>query len=184
MSLYGIPVIAAYNVGAQILTLAFLPGIGFATAASTLVGQHLGDRSPDSAARSAWCATAGAVASMSMMGIAILVAAEPLARFFTDDPEVIRLTVNFIWILGAVQPLMAIEFAVGGSLRGAGDTLFPLIVSFVGLFLCRLLPVTLLVMYRDVAIEVVWCGLILDYFVKAVMLLHRFRKGKWKHLVV
>lgn len=184
MGLYGIAAIAAYNVGAQILSLSFLPGIGFATAASTLVGQHLGDGAPKAAARSARRATVGAVASMTFMGLVIVSLAEPLARFFTDDPEVVRLTVNFIWILGAVQPLMAIEFAVGGALRGAGDTLFPLITIFVGLFLCRLLPVSLLVMYRDVAIEIVWSALILDYLVKAVMLLVRFRRGKWKELEV
>jgi MATE family multidrug resistance protein len=33
MSLYGTAAIAAYNVGAQILSLSFIPGIGFATAA-------------------------------------------------------------------------------------------------------------------------------------------------------
>ena len=53
-----------------------------------------------------------------------------------------------------------------------------------GLFLCRLLPVTLLVMYREVAIEIVWSALILDYLVKAVMLVIRFRRGKWKELEV
>ena len=113
-----------------------------------------------------------------------LYAAEPLVAIFTDDPEVASLTVDFIWILGAVQPLMAIEFAVSGSLRGAGDTLFPLITIFIGLFVCRLLPVTLLVTFREIGIEVVWSALILDYFVKAMMLLYRFRKGKWKELEV
>ena len=49
MSLYGTIAIAAYNVGAQILSLSFLPGIGFATAAGTLIGQHLGDRNPAAA---------------------------------------------------------------------------------------------------------------------------------------
>jgi putative MATE family efflux protein len=184
MSIYGVAAIAAYNVGAQILSLSFLPGIGFATAASTLVGQHLGDRSPKSAARSARRAIAGAVASMTAMGIAIALGAEPLARVFTDDLEVVRLTVHFILILALVQPLMAIEFSVGGALRGAGDTMFPLVAIFVGLFLCRLLPVTLLVMFREVSIEIVWSALILDYLVKAVMLLYRFRRGKWKALEV
>ena len=43
------------------------------------------------------------------------------------DPEVVRLTVAFIYLLGAAQPLMAVEFALGGALRGAGDTRFPLL---------------------------------------------------------
>ena len=54
-----------------------------------------------------------------------------------DDPEVVRLTVIFIYILGAVQPLMAIEFALGGALRGAGDTRFPLFDVTTGLLGAR-----------------------------------------------
>ncbi len=184
MSLYGTAAIAAYNVGAQILSFSFIPGIGFATAAGTLVGQHLGDGAPDEAARSGWRANLGAMLSMSVMGGLVIAFAEPLARLFTDDAEVVALTVDFIWILGLVQPLMAIEFALGGALRGAGDTLFPMITIFVGLFVVRLLPAFALISLTDATIQMVWCALILDYATKAVLLARRFRKGGWKTLEV
>jgi putative MATE family efflux protein len=180
MSLYGTAVIAAYAVGAQILSLSFIPGIGFATAAATLVGQHLGANDPDAAARSAWRSTGGALVSMTVMGGLVVLGAEPLSRIFTDDPEVIALTVTFIWILGVVQPLMAFEFAVGGALRGAGDTFFPMVAVFVGLFVMRLIPATLLVMLGDFPVQVIWCALIADYLVKAIMLVVRLRRGRWR----
>ena len=41
---------------------------------------------------SGWRATAGAVASMTLGGVIIITFAEPLARVFTDDAEVIALT--------------------------------------------------------------------------------------------
>ncbi|MFP6655450.1 MAG: MATE family efflux transporter, partial [Myxococcota bacterium] len=144
MSLYGTAAIAAYNVGAQILSLSFIPGIGFATAAGTLVGQFLGKEAPEEASRAGWQATLGAVASMTLIGLSIIYFAEPLARIFSDDPTVVKLTIDFIWILGCVQPLMAIEFAVGGSLRGAGDTFYPMLTVFFGLFLARLVPAAIL----------------------------------------
>jgi putative MATE family efflux protein len=65
---YGTEAVAAYNVGAAILSLAFLPGMGFAAAASALVGQHLGDGNPDAAAQSGWRAMAGALVCMTLMG--------------------------------------------------------------------------------------------------------------------
>ncbi|MGH0038576.1 MAG: MATE family efflux transporter [Myxococcota bacterium] len=179
MSLYGTAAIAAYNVGAQILSFSFIPGIGFATAAGTLVGQHLGEGTPAAAARSGWRATAGAVASMTVIGAVIIASAEPLARIFTDDAQVIALTVDFIWILGLVQPLMAVEFALGGSLRGAGDTVFPMGTVFVGLFLVRLVPATAASLWLDVPVQVIWCALISDYAVKAALLVGRFRGGRW-----
>ncbi|MFQ5699883.1 MAG: MATE family efflux transporter [Myxococcota bacterium] len=184
MSDYGTAEFAAYNIGAQILAISFLPGNGFATAASTLVGQHLGDRRPDRAARSGWRSLAGSIVSMSALGALTIGLARPIARFFISDAQVVDLTVDFIWILGAVQPLMAVEFTLGGALRGAGDTRFPLVVVFVGLFLCRLLPASLAALWLHTPIQVVWSALVLDYAVKAILLIWRFRRGRWRSLRV
>jgi putative MATE family efflux protein len=180
MSGYGTAEFAAYNIGAQILALSFLPGFGFATAASTLVGQHLGEGRPALASRSGWRSLAGSIGCMSALGAAIIAAAEPLASWFIDDAEVVALTVDFIWILGVVQPLMAVEYTIGGALRGAGDTRFPLAVVFIGLFLCRLLPAVLAAHWLAASIQIVWSALVLDYAVKAALLLHRFHRGRWQ----
>jgi putative MATE family efflux protein len=181
---YGTAAVAAYNVGAQVLSLAFLPGIGFGAAAATLVGQHLGEGDPARAERSGWRSMWGAIALMTAMGAATIAAAEPLARTFSDDAHVIELTVNFIWTLGAVQPLMAIEYALGGALRGAGDTRFPLLAIFAGLFLCRLAPAAIAAYVFEARVQLVWSMLVLDYALKATLLVWRFRRGRWKTLVV
>jgi Na+-driven multidrug efflux pump len=62
--------------------------------------------------------------------------------------------------------------------------LVPLIVIFVGLFMCRLIPAVSMVTWWDVTVEMVWCALIADWTVKAGMLVVRYRKGKWKELEV
>jgi len=181
---YETAAIAAYNVGAQILSLSFLPGIGFATAAATLVGQHLGEGEPELAERSAWRSMWGAILSMCLLGAATIAAAEPLAGMFSSDPHVIDLTVDFIWTLGLVQPLMAIEYTVAGALRGAGDTRFPLFAIFAGLFLCRLLPAVIAAYVFHARVQVVWSMLVLDYALKAALLVWRFSRGRWKTLEV
>lgn len=184
MSRYGTAEFAAYNIGAQILALSFLPGVGFAVAASTLVGQHLGDRQPERAARSGWRSLAGGITALSLNGVLIIAFAEPIAGWFIDDAEVVALTVDFIWILGIAQPLMAVEFVMGGALRGAGDTRYPLGVVFVGLFLCRLIPATLAAIAFHAPIQIVWSALLLDYATKAALLIARFVRGAWKEIEV
>ena len=181
---YGTAAFTAYQIGAQILALAFLPGSGFAMAASTLVGQHLGDRQPERAARSAWRSVRGSILSMTLLGAVLIALAEPIARWFLDDEAVVGLTVDFIWVMGAVQPMMAIEFTIGGALRGAGDTRFPLLTLFTGLLICRLVPAAIAAWVFHASVQVVWCALILDYFVKAVLLVIRFRRGAWKRIEV
>jgi putative MATE family efflux protein len=184
MSGYGTGEIAAYQIGAQILAVAFIPGSGFAMAGATLVGQHLGEGHPERAARSGWRSIGGCVAALSAAGAVVIVLAEPIARLFIVEPDVVSLTVDFIWVLGVSQPLMAVEFAAGGALRGAGDTRFPLVVVFVGLFGFRLLPAALAASLFSAPIQVVWSALILDYGIKAVLLIRRFAQGRWKTIEV
>jgi putative MATE family efflux protein len=182
---FGTEPISAYLIGVRILSFCFVPGFGFSTAAATIVGQYLGAGLPDRAARLAWRATGGAILVMGVVGLVIIVFARPLASLFGDmGAETIDLSVVFITILGAAQPLMAVEFTLGGALRGAGDTRFPLLVILVGLFVFRLGGAIFVILPIFGSVQAVWCCLLADYAVKAVMLSARFAAGRWKAIQV
>ncbi len=183
VSTYGTAPYAAYGIGVTLLSFSFVVGFGFSIAASTHVGQRLGAKDPAGAAESGWHAMRMAVAIMIGIGGLITLAARPLAGFLIDDPEVVRLTVVFIYILGAVQPLMAIEFTIGGALRGAADTRFPLYTTLTGLVIVRGC-VAAAFMVLGLSVEWVFAALIVDYIVKAIMLTLRFRSARWQHIVV
>ena len=184
MATFGTAEFTAYQVGIQVLALAFLPGHGFATASSTLVGQNLGAEDPDAAAAAGWRSMFMAMGVMGVMGALMIAISEPFARWFVDNDEVVALSVQFIWLLGMAQPMMAIENAIGGGLRGAGDTRFPLLTVFCGLFFCRVIPAYIAVYVFDAGIQVVWSFLLLDYLLKASMMIWRFRQGRWKTIKV
>jgi putative MATE family efflux protein len=179
VALYGNAANAAYQIGVQILSFSFLVGFGFSIAASTLVGQHLGADDPVGAERSGWRSMWLAIGVMVVFGTAIIVFARPIAELLIDDAEVVRLAVVFIRLLGSVQALMAIEFTLGGALRGAGDTRFPLFVVLAGMVVMRLgTAVTLNAL--GFGVEWIYAALIADYLVKGAMLVWRFRSGHWK----
>jgi putative MATE family efflux protein len=179
VALYGTAPYAAYGIGTQILSLSFVVGFGFSIAASTHVGQRLGAGDPDGAARSGWRAVRLSVISMVVLGAVIVALAPTIAGMLIDDPEVVRLTVIFIFILGAVQPLMAIEFTLGGALRGAGDTRFPLYTVLTGLIGVRILLASIAA-WLGLSVTWVFAALIADYIVKSSLLLWRFSSGKWQ----
>ncbi|MCP5040607.1 MAG: MATE family efflux transporter [bacterium] len=183
VSFYGTAPYAAYGIGVQLLSLSFVIGFGFAIAASTHVGQRLGAKDPEGAAHSGWRAMWLSIAAMTAIGAVIISTAELTASLMIDDPEVIRLTVVFIYILGAVQPLMAIEAALGGALRGAGDTRFPMLVTLCGLIVVRG-SVAAIGAYLGVSVEWIFAALIADYVVKALMLVLRFRSDHWKRIKI
>jgi len=179
---YGAHALAAYGIGVQILSLSFVVGFGFSIAASTLVGQHLGAGDPKRAAASGWRALRLAMGSMTVLSIIIVGFAKPIAEMMIDDPEVVRLTVAFMYLLGAAQPLMAIEFALAGALRGAGDTRFPLITTFFGLIVGR---VMLAIFFTSQGLPVEWIygALMADYLLKGILLVNRFRSNKWQRVI-
>ena len=178
---YGNEANAAYQLGVNLLAFSFLVGQAFSIAASTLVGQHLGAGDPAGAERSGWRAMSLAIGVMVVFGGLIIGFAKPLAALMTNDPEVARLTVAFIWVLGSVQALMAIEFTLGGALRGAGDTIFPFITVLSGLTFGRLLFAALF-MWQGMSIEWIYAALIMDYIIKGLLFVGRFRGGRWKQI--
>jgi putative MATE family efflux protein len=178
---YGTEAFAAYNVGVNMLNAAMVVGSGFSIAGATLVGQHLGAGDVEGAARSGWRACSMAVAAMSLIGLVIVINAASLARFFLGSDEIAVLrTTEFTYIMAAMLPLLGVDMAIGGSLRGAGDTRFPLITSFLGLIGVRCaLAATFAVLH----LPVIWVysSIIGDYMLKGSMLIWRFKSGRWKH---
>jgi len=182
ISFYGTAAYAAYGIGVRILSFSFLIGAGFQIASATLVGQHLGAGDVPGARRSAWRACAQAVLAMSAFGLAITFFAEPIARFLVDDDEVVRKSVAFTHIFGVVQPLMAIEYALAGALRGAGDTRFPLYTAISGMLAVRVV-LAAIAGALGWSVEWVFSALIADYGVKALLLVRRFRTGRWEQVL-
>jgi putative MATE family efflux protein len=178
VALYGTEAYAAYGIGVQILSFSFVIGFGFSIAGATLVGQHLGAGNPEQARRAGWGAMRLSIVSMTFFGILIAAFAEPLARYMIDNDEVVRLSVVFIWLLGSMQPLMAIEFSLGGALRGAGDTKTPLVITLTCLLFIRV-SLALIFYMLDASIEIIFSTLVADYVVKGFLYVARFKSGKW-----
>ena len=177
MSTFGTNVVAAYGVGSMLLNFSFMPGVGFAVAASTLVGQHLGARDPDRAAREGWRSMFGRSAPYPGSASSWL-SSRGRSPTRSGDPEVIELSV-LVLDLAFAHPLVAISSPRRRAAR-AGDTVFPLICVFSGLVVVKLGVAVALVVFLDAPIEWVWSVLLLDYALKTVLFVERFRRGSWK----
>jgi Na+-driven multidrug efflux pump len=117
---------------------------------------------------------------MSVAGIAIFAAAGPIARLFVDDAAVIADAVSFIRVLAVAQPLMAVDFTLGGALRGAGDTRFPLLTVLLGFYLCRLGAAWVVTFGLGLGVVWLWLALLGDYAARSALKGWRFRSGAWK----
>jgi Na+-driven multidrug efflux pump len=63
----------------------------------------------------------------------------PLFGLFTDDPEVIALGLQIQRLLVPSFVLFVFVIILGGALRGMGHSFVPMLITFVGVCLCRVL---------------------------------------------
>ena len=175
---YGTAAFAAYGIGITILSICIVIGMGFGAASAALSGQNLGAQDPEAARTNGWMAMKMAIVCMTVVALITYAFKTPLAAILSIDPDIRRYTEFFIVILAIVQPLMAIEFAIGSALRGSGETRFPLIVTFIGVVLVRF-GIGFVVIMFDGPVEAIYAVIIADYLVKATLLIMRFRSDIW-----
>jgi len=180
LSGYGSVAIATYTVGIRLLSFTWVPGVGFGTAASTLVGQALGARDPAGATRAGWRATYLALGVAIALGGVCLLLPGPLARIFTDDPDLIAGLIPFLVFLALAQPALQGHFALGGAHRGAGDTWTPFVASTLGNWLIRVPVAALLAFVLDAPVIWIWAVILVDHTLRAAWLAASFRRGRWR----
>jgi putative MATE family efflux protein len=171
--------VAAHQIVGQIETFSFFPCIGFAGAASALVGQALGMRDRERAMRAGWAAAGMALIWATAAGAAFVLAPVLLLGLFTNAPAVQMAGVGALVAIGIGQPAQAAIFAIAGALRGAGDTRYTLAVSLVNWFVIRLPLAYVLAFPLGLGLTGIWVGVTVDYFVRAALLARRFRSGAW-----
>lgn len=180
---YGTAAFAAYGSSVSLMSLAMVVGFGFAIAVSVLVAQQLGAGSPANARRVALRALGVTVAMLSVPGLLLAWYAHPVALWLTGDAAIADHMVPIIYAFTVTLPLLAVEFCIGGALRGAGDTRFPVLNVLVGLVVVRF-GLALLLWQLEFAVEWIYATLIADYAVKSVLLMRRFRSSRWIKLPV
>ncbi len=117
----GVVEVGAHQIGLEIWSTLALALDAVAIAGQALTGRWLGagevERARDAARRMIELDVAVGV----VVGAALLAAREPIARIFTDDPEVIAATVFILWWVAISAPINGYVFALDGILIGAGD---------------------------------------------------------------
>tara|TARA_B100001179_G_scaffold137734_1_gene99194 strand:+ start:925 stop:2343 length:1419 start_codon:yes stop_codon:yes gene_type:complete len=112
-----------------IMHASFMPALGVGQACSTLVSKYMGEKKIDKSEASIKESIRLAEYIMGVMGLSFILFPKYYLFIFTDDPEIIRLGVFGLRMIGAVQFLDAIGFVLWFALSGAGNTLFPAVVE-------------------------------------------------------
>lgn len=183
ISQYGNDVLAGYGLGLNILTMIVLISLGFSMSSAVIVGQYLGRGEPEMAEKFGWKGWRLCMGLMISVAVIFAVFNLELAALLTPDKNVQQYTAMFFTVVAIALPLIATDFAVGGAIRGAGETTYPLKVSLISLVLVRfIMPFVFL--HLGFSVKTMFLLTAFDFGIKAMFMVYYFRSGKWKTKVL
>lgn len=113
--------LAAHEIAIQLLFLLALTLDAIAIAGQALVARHLGSDRPALARDASDRMVELSIAFGVLVGLVLVVIAQPLSSVFSDDAAVVDLAAFLLLWVAALQPLNGHVFALDGILIGAGD---------------------------------------------------------------
>ena len=174
VAVIGTPALAAQQISFNSLSLAILPGFGFAIATTALVGQSIGAKRLDHARAAARIANRWATIWLATAAVVYIVFSEQIVRIYTDDQAVVDQGSAAMKAIGTGLPLWASWTVHGGALRGSGDTRSPLIFGASAMWLAVLLSWVLVTVFEG-QLWMVWLTFFVTTPIPAVMNWTRFR---------
>jgi len=192
---FGTDVVAGYTAAGRLDSLAVIPSMVFAQALSTFVGQNIGagklDRVRKGLNRTLLMSSATAV----VISVLIILFKYPLMKLFTLDMEVVNIGGAYLTIVTSFYLLFTWMFAFGGVMRGAGDTVVPMFLTLISLWLIRI-PAALLLSQETVEFAGVtfkgagmgeagiWWAIPTGWAFGMILSFLYYRTGRWKSKTV
>ena len=184
--------LAATNIAFSINGLIFVPLLGFGTAIQTLVGHHMGAGHVGLARRTTWQAAALGVFWTGGTGMLLILfpsaALYPFFVFSSDGGADIgplaaqaEILLRFVAVYSVFDAL-AVVFS--SALRGAGDTLFPMLLTLACSWLVMVLPAWLVSEYYDRELKWLWLASSCNIIMAGLLMLIRFQVGRWQSIRV
>jgi len=175
---FGTDTVAAYSVAGRIDGLASLPAMNFGQALSTYTGQNIGARKISRVGEGLRATLRMSSMVAVVTSLIIMIFREPLMTLFTSDPEVIQIGARYLLIVGGFYVLFSSMFVIGGVMRGAGDTIVPMFITLLSLWLFRI-PLAA-ILSRSIGVDGIWWAIPIAWFMGMTLSFLYYRTGKWK----
>ena len=182
--------LAASGIAFNLNMIVFMPMVGLAIAVSSLVGRYLGADRPEVAERAVRSALAMSFAYMAACGLLYVLGAPLLLAPYGAgaDPatwpriaEVAIVLLRFVAVY-SIFDMMNLIHAAG--LRGAGDTVYPMALTFVLAWIAMLVPAWVGCVVLGAGAYFAWTMASLYVLLLGLLMWRRFRAGHWKTMRV
>ncbi len=172
--------IAALQITSNLESFAWSSGEACCTASTSLFGKSLGERRPDKAKAYLKLSEMWAIGFSAAEIIIFCFGGKLICPLFTNDTSIYGEITSLLVIAAIGLPFINTHKTVSGALRGAGDSIAPLISSLISLWIFRVaLGYVLISVFHMDAAAYRWC-LNADQFVRMSAMLIFYFSGHWK----
>jgi putative MATE family efflux protein len=169
---------AAHIVAVRVEALTYLPAFAWAAASATMIGQALGADNPARARRVGHEAVLQCGLLSVVIAACFYFGAAVIYEKMSLDPLVRAAGVRPFQVLALLQPLLAVAIIYVGSLRGAGDTRFPMLITLIGI-LIRIPTGYYFGIVLGWGLIGAWTGMFGDMIWRALSSTIRYVGGRW-----
>lgn len=179
---FGTNVTAAYTAAGRLDMMAVIPAMVFAQALSTYVGQNMGAGKIERVRRGLITTLLMSSAISVVMTVIVIIFKQGLMGLFTDDTEVIRIGGEYLTIVTSFYLIFSSMFIFGSVMRGAGDTLIPMFITLLSLWVVRIPAAFLL--SQQLGETGIWWSIPTGWTMGMTLTLIYYSTGRWKSKVV
>lgn len=156
----------------------YIPGHGMQAAASTLVGNAIGEKDAAKLKKVSKQLIMIAFCMMTFTGALLFIFPQPLMRLFTPDAQVIKGGVTVLRIVALSEPVFGVVIMLEGIFNGAGDTKMPFVISMVSMWGVRLVSTWICIHVFGLGLTAVWLCMIADNVCRFILLTAKYRHWK------
>ncbi len=180
---FGQEALAATSATLSYTSLSVMPVVGISMALTAAVGKIIGLGRKNLAVKQTNLCIKIALVYMGFMGVCFFVFRRNLMSFLSADDEVIATGVNILICAAFYQIFHAARIIYGGSLRGAGDTVWLALISTVGAVLILGFGGFLITLYiPSLGSLGPWLAATLSVVVVGLANRWRFSSNKWMRI--
>lgn len=163
--------VAAQQVVMSITSLLYMIPQSLGGAATVRIGQMIGQNRPTTARYIGGVSISSAMALSVLTALFFIFCRLPVAKAYTDDVNVIAISVSLLLFAAAFQLVDAVQCVASYALRGYKVSTMPMIIHIVAFWGFGLLPGYYLAFYQDMGIYGFWTALVISLTVAAIALL-------------